>query len=263
MKNFCLLALCLILLSACERVQPNYAGVLMENFGKSGKSDYTVVTGRVSTFAAGTELFQVPLWEQRTSFDKDMHLQASDKTAFTCLPSYSYRIQKERAVDVVFNNSHLGSGEDFLADLQTNVLNARIYDVLKDLSRAYNTDYLMAEGGSLKFEKQALDQVRTRFDSIGITLETFTAQLNFSDKVTEKIDSRNEVDQNIAVIDKQIMEQRKRNELAALQAEENRIISAGITPQLLQQQFILLYLRQPVSWKQSYQLWFCLCFSCL
>ncbi len=54
----------------------------------------------------------------------------------------------------------------------------------------------------------------------------------------QKIDTRNEVNTNVSVIDQQIIEQRKRNELAALQAEENIIKSRGITPQLLQQQFI-------------------------
>lgn len=62
-KYFYVLALiAVVLLPSCERVAPNYAGVLMENFGKNGKSDYTVVSGRVSTIAAGTELFQVPLY---------------------------------------------------------------------------------------------------------------------------------------------------------------------------------------------------------
>ena len=43
---------------------------------------------------------------------------------------------------------------------------------------------------------------------------------------------------NVSVLDQQIIEQRKRNELEALQAEQNKIRSSGITPQLLQQQFI-------------------------
>ena len=48
----------------------------------------------------------------------------------------------------------------------------------------------------------------------------------------------NSLDANISVIDQQIEEQKKRLELAKLQAETNRTISEGITPQLLQQQFI-------------------------
>ena len=67
---------------------------------------------------------------------------------------------------------------------------------------------------------------------------TFSSQLEFSKSVTERIDKRNEVNTNISVIDQQNQEQRKRLELAQLQAETNRTLSEGITSQLLQQQFI-------------------------
>mgnify|MGYP000364502785 FL=1 len=50
----------------------------------------------------------------------------------------------------------------------------------------------------------------------GLQLLTFSAQLEFSDKVREKIDSRNEVNTNISVLDQQIEEQKKRNELEQL-----------------------------------------------
>jgi hypothetical protein len=56
---------------SCERVAPNYYGVLMENFGKDGKSDYSRQQGRVPTWTAGTELFQVPAWEQRGAFQNE------------------------------------------------------------------------------------------------------------------------------------------------------------------------------------------------
>jgi len=59
----------MLLSISCTRVAPNYAGVLMENYGKSGKSDYSIVSGRVSTIAPGTELFQTPLWEQRAEYE--------------------------------------------------------------------------------------------------------------------------------------------------------------------------------------------------
>ena len=42
-------------------------------------------------------------------------------------------------------------------------------------------------------------------------------QFKFSDKVKAKIDNRNEVNTNISVLDQQILEQRKRNELAELE----------------------------------------------
>jgi hypothetical protein len=96
----------------------------------------------------------------------------------------------------------------------------------------------MANGGSLKFEEAVQKIVADEFDKKGLQLMTFSCQLDFSDKVKAKIDTRNEVNTNVSVIDQQIIEQKKRNELAELKAQENIILSKGITPQLLQQQFI-------------------------
>lgn len=234
-----------IMFTSCERVAPNYYGVLMENYGKSGKSDYSKVQGKVSTmFSAGTELFQVPAWEQRAAFTDDkaqeriLHLKASDNTEFTAKPIYSYKAIPTRVVDLVFQNSRLGSGEGFMRSLEDNVLEPRIYDIIKEESRRYTTDTLMAQGGSLAFEERVQMVIKKAFEESGLELISFSSNLDFSAKVKEKIDTRNEVNTNISVLDQQIMEQRKRNELAALKAEENKIISSGITPQLLQQQFI-------------------------
>ena len=68
MKKVLLVFLAIISLTSCSRVAPNYYGVLMENYGKNGKSDYTKQQGRVNTMSPGTELFQVPAWEQRGQF---------------------------------------------------------------------------------------------------------------------------------------------------------------------------------------------------
>jgi regulator of protease activity HflC (stomatin/prohibitin superfamily) len=244
MKKIVLLVLGVVLLSSCERVAPNYYGVLMENYGKNGKSDYTKQQGRVSTMSPGTELFQVPAWEQRGKFtnesgdDRVLQVKAADNTAFTSKPLYSYKVIENRIVDVVFQNSRLGSGDDFMSALQDNVLEPRIYDVIKEASRSYTTDQLMANGGSLKFEQYVQDIVKKEFEKSGLELISFSLNLDFSQKVKDKIDSRNEVNTNISVLDQQIAEQKKRNELEILRAEQNKIRSAGITPQILQEQAI-------------------------
>jgi hypothetical protein len=247
-----MLAMVLAAFSACDRVAPNYYGVLMENYGKSGKSDYSRQQGRVSVVAPGTELFQVPAWEQRAEFTetkenkegesvqvkKSLHLKAADNTEFNASPLYTYKAIENRVVDLVFQNSRLGSGNDFMRALEDNVLEPMIYDIIKEESRTHSTDTMMANGGSLRFEKTVETKIKKAFEEKGLELLNFSSNLDFSDKVKAKIDSRNEVNTNVSVIDQQIIEQRKRNELAKLKAEENIIISSGITPQLLQQQAI-------------------------
>ena len=231
--------LLVIICSSCDRVAPNYAGVLMENYGKNGKSDFTIVTGKVWTAAPGTELFQTPLFDQRGGFSDSLNLKASDNTQFTAQPSYSFKVIKDRAIDVVFDNKHLDeSGDDFIQSLEDNILEPRIYDLIKEESRKYKTDELMADGGSLLFEKNLEKIIKEEFNKRGLQLISFSAQLNFSDKVTEKIDNRNEVNTNISVLDQKIAEQKKLNELEALKTEQMIIASRGLTNAVLYNKFI-------------------------
>lgn len=129
MKKVLFLAVAVIaLLSSCDRVAPNYYGVLMENYGKEGKSDYSKQQGRVVTISPGTELFQVPAFEQRAEFTQEdndgnvakrtLQLKASDNTQFTASPLYSYKVLPDKVVDLVFQNSRLGSsGDEFMRAL--------------------------------------------------------------------------------------------------------------------------------------------------
>ena len=241
MKNFKFLMIALLAVvafSSCERVAPNFVGVLMEDWGKNGKSDFTIVQGRVSTVAPGTELFQVPLFDQRGQWDEPMHLKAADNTEFTAKPTYSYKVIRERAIDIVFDNKHIGSGEGFMRSLEDNILEPRIRDLIKEESRKYKTDSLMADGGSLMFEKRVEKIVEEEFEKRGLQLISFSSQLEFSQKVKDKIDSRNEVNTNLSVIDQQIAEQKKRNELEELKTQQAIIKSRGLTKEILQQQFI-------------------------
>lgn len=205
-----------LLFASCERVASNYAGVLMENYGKKGKEDFKIVSGRVSTWEWGTELFQVPLFDQRGEFAEPVTLKAADNTEFNARPTYSYKVIKERAIDVVFDNKHIDkadteSGKDgFMQSLEDNILEPRIYDLIKEESRKHKTDSLMADGGSLAFEKRLEHIVEKEFDRRGLQLLTFSAQLEFMDAVRDKINSRNEVNTNISVLDQQILEQKKR-----------------------------------------------------
>lgn len=228
----------IIVFTSCERVAPNYAGVFMENYGKNGKEDFSIKTGKVSTWEWGTELFQVPLFDQRGDFEEPVTLKAADNTEFKARPTYSYKVIKDRAVDVVFDNKHIGSGSDFMSSLEDNILEPRIYDLIKEESRKHKTDSLMADGGSLIFERSLEQIVDKEFEKRGLQLLTFSAQLEFSEKVREKIDSRNEVNTNISVLDQQIEEQKKIIELERLKTEQALIMSKGLTKEILYKQFI-------------------------
>ena len=223
-----------IFASSCTWVKPNYAGVLMQNYGKNGKSDFTLVKGKVSTMAPGTELFQVPLYEQRGEYAEPMRLKAADNTEFGSNPTYSYKVIETKAIDVVFNNRQLGTGDNFLESVEDNMLEMRIRDIIKEESRRYTTDTLMGNSGSLHFEMRVQELVKTAFSTAGFELIAFSCQLEFPEGVRNKINQRNEVNQDQLVVDQQIEVQRKKIELAKLKAQEQIELSKGITPELLQ-----------------------------
>lgn len=233
--NFLVFALiALSIMTSCERVAPNYQGVLMENFGKNGKSDFSLQKGRVWTVAPGTELFQVPLWEQRGEFKNDdgtervLHLKSADNTEFTSRPMYSFKAIDKRCVDLVFDNKQLGSNDGFMESLMNNILETKIFDVMKEVSKTYTTQMLMetttlSDGttmsGSLKYENTVQEIIRKEFEQKGLELMTFSCQLEFTEAVTKKIDNRNEVNTNIQVIEQKIVEQTKQLELSRITAE--------------------------------------------
>lgn len=239
--------LALLIFSSCERVEPNYYGVKMSNYGKDGKSDYSVEQGQVWTATAGVELFQLPAWEQRADYgDRVLHLKSADNNEFTATPIYSYTVIKAKAIDVVFNNARLGSGSDFMTALEDNVLEPKIYDIIKEESRKINAEQLMANGASLKFEQSLETIIRAKFEELGLKLEVLTINLDFGANVKEKLESRNESNTNISVIDQQIIEQKKKNELEELKTQQLLIRSRGLTDQILKERMIEAYRQSKV-----------------
>jgi len=233
--NFLIAIIAVVSISSCSRVAPNHQGVLMQNFGQNGKSDYSLVKGRIWTIAPGMELFQVPLYDQRGGFDTPLTLKASNNTQFTASPKYSYKAIESRCVDIAFAGSRLdGNSVGMLDAIEDNILEPRIDDLIKEFSRQYHTDSLMATGGQLAFEKALEKRVAIEFEEVGFELRTFQAQLEFTEKVSDKIDTRNEVDANISVLESKILEQKKTNELERLKTEQALIRSKGLTPEILQ-----------------------------
>ena len=227
--GFVFAMLVLVVLTSCERVAPNYQGVLMENYGKNGKSDFSLQKGRVWVLSPGAELFQVPLWEQRGDYgDRVIHLKSADNTDFSSRPMYSFKAIESRCVDLVFQNKQLGSNDSFMTSLMDNILETKIYDIMKEMSKTYTTQTLMettvlpdgtTTSGSLKYEKAVQTIVSKEFESKGLELMTFSCQLEFTAAVTAKIDNRNEVNTNISVIEQKIVEAKAQLELSRITAE--------------------------------------------
>lgn len=226
-------------LSGCQRVEPNNAGVLMENYGKDGKADFQVVSGKVYTFWFGTELYTIPLFEQRYNADDVITLKSGDSTQFNVKPIYSYRVIKERAVDVVFDSKQvMGDDKGKMTSIETNILNPRITEIIRTaLSKEKSTD-LMSEGGSVKFNENIRKQVKDEFERRGFELISFSAMLDYSSEVKEIINKRNQSNTSLETIESEIIQAKKKLELERINADIAIVKSQGLTKEILQQQFI-------------------------
>lgn len=235
--NFLIIAIfSTFLFSSCnEWVKPNHAGVLMSNYGRDGKNDFSNVTGKVhTTFSWGTELFEVPLYEQKGEYDDKLTISSTDNTDFFVSPIYTYRAIPKNAINIVFDYKHLGSGVD-LDMIENQILEPKIKDISREISNSLSDEQLMNNGGKLKYERLCNDTLRKVFEKAGFDLLTYSSQLSFTDAMKQKIAERNKVEQESQILDKKLANTKKEIDLANLVSEANRAKSLGVTALLLQE----------------------------
>lgn len=227
-----------LLISGCSRVEPNNAGVLMENYGKNGKEDFTIVSGRVWTLSPGTDLYTVPLFEQRAQFESDVTLKSADGTEFIVRPIYSFKVIKNRAVDVIFDNKQIMGSEDAIQSIRMNILDPKITDILRTEVLSKRSTDLMAEGGNERFNADARQLVSQELNKRGFELVSFSAMLDYSSKVKTIIDARNQSNTQISTIDSKIEQAKKELELETINTQIALVKSQGLTKEILQEKFI-------------------------
>lgn len=229
----------LAFMSGCDRVEPNQAGVLMQNYGKNGKEDFSIVSGRVWTAAPGTDLYTIPLFEQRGQFPSKVVMKSGNGTEFEVQPTYSYRVIKSRAIDVIFDNKQILSGDNSsMVSIQENILNPKITDLLRTAVLSKTSDELMKQGGNEEFNSTARKLVADEFNRRGFELISFSAMLDYSARVKAIIDERNQANTQISTIDSKIEQAKKDLELQKIATEINMVRSQGLTPEILQQKAI-------------------------
>jgi hypothetical protein len=249
--NLVMLLGAIMLLSSCnDWVKPNHEGVMMENYGKDGKSDFHRVTGKVATWTAGSELFQVPLYEQKGDYGDKLTISSTDNTDFFVSPIYTYRAKVGQGINIVFNYKHLGDNID-LDMIEDQILDPRIKDISREISNSLSDEQLMNNGGKLKYEKMCTDSLRKIFDKAGFELLTYSSQLSFTPEMKAKIAERNKVEGESAILDKKLANTKKEIELANLNSEASRARSLGVTALLLQEREIAIKEKAIEGWTKA------------
>ena len=56
------------------------------------------------------------VYKRQGEFSDPVTLKAADNTEFTARPTYSYKVMKNRAIDIVFDNKHIDKAEMCIRD---------------------------------------------------------------------------------------------------------------------------------------------------
>lgn len=226
-----------IALYSCNPVQPNYEGVLMKNYGRNGPSDFTAVTGAQGILGPGTELYQVPMFEQKAD-PPEVVITAKDAGVFSVDPSLTYQAIRGKGVDIIFNFKHVGikNTDQIMDNIEIAVLNNLVTNAYREEARDFSTDSLMNNLSS--FETAVEARLKIEFEKKGFTLLSLTSGLKPPASMAEAIERRNNTKQEAERAKNELLVAQIALEKAKLEAEANRVRAAGLDSKILQQQWI-------------------------
>lgn len=237
MKKMIFLFSVIASLVGCNRPEPNYEGVLMTEYGRNGINSFKIVTGAQGILGPGSELYQVPMWEQ--AGDPDIvEITAKDAGVFTVDPSYTYTPIRGKGAEIVFNykNYRIQDPETFFDNVEANVLNKRVTDAYREEARNYTTDSLMNNLG--KFELSVQSRLKEEFKTKFFDLTTLTSGLKPPASMLKAVEDRNKAIQEANRVKNELETSRMLLEKAKIDAETNKVQSVGLTREILMQQYI-------------------------
>jgi hypothetical protein len=232
-----MISVAVLTLASCSSVEPNYEGVLMDNYGRNGESDFTSVKGRQWTIAPGVKLYQVPMFE--TSGDPDMiQISAKDGGKFTVDPAYQYKPIRGKGIQIIFNYKHLGENEPEIMfnELEDAILNKLVINAYRELARSYTTDSLMNNLNS--YEILVENKLRVDFSVKFMSLENLTSGLLPPKSMGKAIELRNNAVQKANQIENEVRVAKMLQEKAKIEAETNNIKAEGLNDKILKEKWI-------------------------
>lgn len=237
MKKMIFLLCVIASLVGCNRPEPNYEGVLMTEYGRNGINSFKIVTGAQGMLGPGSELYQVPMWEQAGDPDV-VEITAKDAGVFTVDPSYTYTPIRGKGAEIVFNykNYRIQDPETFFDNVEANVLNKRVTDAYREEARNYTTDSLMNNLG--KFELSVQRRLKEEFKTKFFDLTTLTSGLKPPASMLKAVEDRNKAIQEANRVKNELETSRMLLEKAKIDAETNKVQSVGLTREILMQQYI-------------------------
>lgn len=221
----------------CNNVKPNYEGVLMSNYGRNGINDFEAVTGSQGVLGPGTELYHVPMYQQKAD-PAEITITAKDGGTYTVDPSLTYQAIRGTGKNIVFSYKHLGVDDpDIMMDnIEGAVLNQLVTDAYREIAGNFTTDSLMTNRNS--FERVVEDTLKARYRGKYFELLALTSGLKPPASMTQAIEARNAAIQKANEVRNQLETSKMLLEKAKIDAEANRAAATGLEPRVLQEKWI-------------------------
>lgn len=237
-KSKQILAIVLVIATiSCNRVQPNYEGVLMTNYGRNGRTDFSVVTGSQGMLGMGSELYQVPMFEQKAD-PSEVVITAKDAGVFSVDPSLTYQAIRGKGADIIFNYKHVGINDQntVMDNIEAAVLNAIVTNAYREEARNFTTDSLMNNLNG--FETAVETRLKKEFENKFFTLTALTSGLKPPKSMAEAIERRNNAKQQAEQVKNELEVARMNLEKARIDAEANKVRTTGLSKENLTEKWI-------------------------
>lgn len=231
------LFLALLCLTGCNNVQPNHEGVLMQNYGRNGEKDFSIVTGSQGPLGLGSVLYHVPMWEQKAD-PEEIGITAKDGGYFTVDPTYTYQVVRGNGAKIVFNYKHvqLDDPNSMMDNIETQSLNSIVLNVYRETARNFTTDSLLTNMNT--FESAVEKQIKIQFEKKYFILNNLTSGLKPPKSMIDAIEKRNNAIQQAEQVKNELQIARMQLEKSKIEAEANRVRASGLDNKVLQEKWI-------------------------
>lgn len=239
---FCLLALLagyqvtMSSCTGCNRPEPNFQGVLMQNCGKNGIADFTNVFGSQGPLGPCSELYQVALFDQRAD-PAPLFVTTNDGGTFEVDPQYRYKAIDTFANVIIFNYRHNGPKDDeFFDNIENGTLNPIVYNIYREEARNFTTDSLLRN--MAKFELAAEKRCKKEFYLASFRFLDISSGLKPPKSMIDAIERKNNVAQATDQERQELEKARIRLEKAKIERETDLVKSQGLTKEILTDKYI-------------------------
>lgn len=237
MKIFSFVFFALFLTTACNRPEPNFEGVLMTNYGKNGLSDFNTVAGAQGPLGPGSELYQIPMFEQKADAP-DLGVTTKDGGYYKVDPQYSYEAIRGKGPEICFNYKHIGPSDanGFMDNIEVNILNPLVLNAYREEARNYGTDSLLKN--TARYELAVENRLKTEFNNKFFNLLTLSSGLRPPESMIKAIEDRNNTIQKTEQARNELEIARIELEKAKIEREKDLVKSQGLTKEILTDKWI-------------------------